>query len=73
MLGLRLKEGISLVTIQEQFGETVKDQILETLQKYYAKRWIDDLASTIRLNDPEGFLFSNTILAALFECLDDSL
>lgn len=73
MLGLRLKEGISLSKIQEQFGETVQNKILDQLQKYYALRWIDDSDSTIKLSDPEGFLFSNTVLAALFECLDDSI
>ncbi|GFE68894.1 radical SAM family heme chaperone HemW [Chroococcus sp. FPU101] len=57
MLGLRLKEGISLSKIKEQFGETVQDQILETLQKYYAKRWIDDSGSSIKLSDPEAFYF----------------
>lgn len=73
MLGLRLKEGICLSRIKDQFGETVKDQILETLQKYYTLEWVDYSGSNFKLTDPEGFLFSNTILAALFECLDDSV
>lgn len=71
MLGLRLKEGINLVTLKEQFGETVQNKILRQLEKYTASGWVEQSDLTIRLSDPEGFLFSNTILAALFECLDD--
>lgn len=73
MLGLRLSEGISLSKIKEQFGETVQQKILDSLQKYHDRGWIDDLSiERLKLTDPEGFLFSNTVLATLFQHLDDS-
>jgi putative oxygen-independent coproporphyrinogen III oxidase len=72
MLGLRLSEGISLSKIKEQFGETVQQKILDSLQKYHDQGWIDDLSiERLKLTDPEGFLFSNTVLATLFQHLDD--
>ncbi|PSF39442.1 coproporphyrinogen III oxidase [Aphanothece hegewaldii CCALA 016] len=78
MLGLRLRSGISLSKIREQFGETVQQKIIDSLQKYHAQGWIDYISSDgsnlerIKLTDPEGFLFSNTVLATLFKHLDDS-
>lgn len=82
MLGLRLAEGLSLATLQKQFGEPALQQIWQCLQPYYRQDWVEvtdlDLVpiSTVeqlpalgrlRLRDPEGFLFSNTILATLFQ------
>lgn len=73
MLGLRLSEGISLLEIKEKFGETVQQKILASLHKYRDQGWIDYLnLERIKLTDPEGFLFSNTVLATLFKHLDDS-
>ena len=82
MLGLRLAEGINTV----QFEPDILQKIWLCLQPYYRQGWIEvlngdriliksdeiDLSSVtkIRLNDPEGFLFSNTILATLFEKLE---
>lgn len=83
MLGLRLAEGVSLGEIRAQFGEAVVQKILICLQTYEQRGWIeargvnqeyvrinDNLASRINLQDPEGFLFSNTLLADLFSDFD---
>ena len=87
MLGLRLAEGISLVTITQEFGEKTVERLWTALHPYYHNGWIElvqedgavidhsdaqkvSLTGRLRLSDPEGFLFSNTILADLFKNLD---
>ncbi|MCU0537821.1 MAG: radical SAM family heme chaperone HemW [Hydrococcus sp. Prado102] len=77
MLGLRLREGINLSKLREQFGEAILEKIWTCLQPYITQGWVEWLAEDesaiediqINLTDPEGFLFSNTVLAALFEQL----
>lgn len=85
MLGLRLAEGLSLFTLTQQFGEKTLATIWTSLQAYYRQGWVDvidegkpvnlkdgkqlPLTGRLRLSDPEGFLFSNTILAHLFSQL----
>jgi putative oxygen-independent coproporphyrinogen III oxidase len=81
MVGLRLAEGLSLRQLMEQFGQETIVQVLKCLQPYQQKGWVlmapnfqfspafanhasDD---RIRLSDPEGFLFSNVVLTALFQ------
>lgn len=70
MLGLRLAEGVSL----SQFNEEIKEKIGNCLQPYRDRDWVKflkiDGEERLRLSDPEGFLFSNTILATLFDRLD---
>lgn len=87
MLGFRLAEGIKLSQIQALFGRQICEKIIECLQAYYQRGWILAIKTNgefvdsqsylytsdrLRLSDPEGFLFSNTILAALFEVLVDA-
>ncbi len=84
MLGLRLAEGLSLLSLRRQFGEEIVGQIWQCLQPYYSQGWVEILGENlavvsdferlpesgrIRLSDPEGFLFSNTILATLFSSI----
>ena len=77
MLGLRLADGVDLT----QFDRHTVKKIWSCLKPYCDRGWIEvvgnnakidsvDLPQTVRLSDPEGFLFSNTILAALFEKLE---
>ena len=70
MLGLRLAEGVNL----SQFSPEVKIKIKDCLQPYRDRGWVEfleiDATERLKLNDPEGFLFSNTILATLFDLLD---
>jgi putative oxygen-independent coproporphyrinogen III oxidase len=81
MLGFRLSDGVNLLEIRESFGAEAVVAIVETLQVYDKNNWIEgldrsgaigerrSLPARVRLTDPEGFLFSNTILASLFESL----
>ena len=69
MLGLRLREGLGLVNLTKQFGQDKVDKISKILQPYVEKNWVEVVKERLRLTDPEGFLFSNVILAKLFEKL----
>lgn len=75
MLGLRLADGLLLQNLVEQFGEETVSQILACIQPYRACGWVEVergiRGDQIRLSDPEGFLFSNVILTALFEAFQD--
>lgn len=70
MLGLRLAKGVSL----SQFNQKIKTKIENCLQPYRDRGWVEFLKingeERLKLSDPEGFLFSNTILATLFDELD---
>jgi putative oxygen-independent coproporphyrinogen III oxidase len=70
MLGLRLAEGLSVDQLRQQFGCGIVQRVERCLLPYIQQGWvirtIDPLAR-IRLTDPEGFLFSNQVLADLFE------
>ncbi|WP_322744310.1 MULTISPECIES: radical SAM family heme chaperone HemW [unclassified Coleofasciculus] len=86
MLGLRLAEGLSLSTLQEQFGAKTLELLWKSLQPYYQDGWVEvrgtdekivhleaaqklPMTGRVRLSDPEGFLFSNTVLSDLFNKL----
>lgn len=66
MLGLRLKEGVSLLNLAQQFGEETPKKIWQCLQPYAEKGWVEVVDGQLRLSDPQGFLFSNVVLADLF-------
>ncbi|TAG57917.1 MAG: coproporphyrinogen III oxidase [Oscillatoriales cyanobacterium] len=87
MLGLRLAEGVSLSALTEKFTQQTVDQIWHCLQPYWRQGLVEIvnagaiatlaegekllLSGNLRLSDPEGFLFSNTILADLFSKLEE--
>ncbi|AFZ60603.1 coproporphyrinogen III oxidase [Anabaena cylindrica FACHB-243] len=71
MLGLRLAEGLSLVTLVEKFGEGKVEEIKQCLQPYFKQGWVEVGGERLRLIDPDGFLFSNVVLADLFEKLGE--
>jgi oxygen-independent coproporphyrinogen-3 oxidase len=66
MLGLRLAEGVNLAVLKEQFGEKKVEEIEKCLQPYLHQGWVKLEGEKLRLSDPDGFLFSNVILAKLF-------
>ncbi|MEJ6483002.1 radical SAM family heme chaperone HemW [Nostoc punctiforme UO1] len=69
MLGLRLAEGLSLAALVEAFGEEKVEEICRCLQGYFDKGWVEVAGGRLRLIDPQGFLFSNVVLAELFDKL----
>ncbi len=69
MLGLRLAEGVSLAALAEVYGEEKVEEICRCLQEYFEKGWVEVAEGRLRLIDPQGFLFSNVVLAELFEKL----
>ncbi len=80
MLGMRLARGVSLTGIKSGFGEAVVDAILAAIQPFELRGWVrreDGLKQFglqafeqwLCFEDPEGFLFSNQVLATLFERL----
>lgn len=82
MLGLRLREGVSLSTLAQLFGEETLAQIWTCLQPYYQQGWVEVVGERVaisnvgiptngqlRLSDPQGFLFSNVVLAEVFSQL----
>jgi len=75
MLGFRLAEGIDLGDFATRFGWATVEEILACLRPYQDCGWVEHRsggqAGHLRFRDPEGFLFSNTILSTLFCQLGD--
>lgn len=66
MLGLRLAFGLNLKTLTEKFGTEKVEAIKQCLHPYFDQGWVEIIGERLRLSDPDGFLFSNVILADLF-------
>lgn len=79
MLGLRLQEGVNLDAIAQKFGAEKVKYITHLLTPYRDKNWVNvgtlnhSAWENLILTDPEGFLFSNTILAHLFGAFTDEI
>ena len=73
MLGLRLKEGVNLANITNKFGIKIKQKILDCLANFCEANLVtyDDNSQQLSLTDPDGFLYSNTVLTALFTELEE--
>lgn len=70
MVGLRRTQGVNLKDLAQRFGTHWVAPMCEALQPYQEKGWVIlRPEGTLRLSDPEGFLFSNTVLVALWEAL----
>ncbi|MGB7085125.1 MAG: radical SAM family heme chaperone HemW [Phormidesmis sp.] len=84
MVGLRLKQGISLEAIYQMYGERGLAQMEQALAPHLqAQRVIIDAplsdrenitklepTSRIRLSDPEGFLMSNQVIVDAFNAIE---
>ncbi|MBD2166698.1 coproporphyrinogen III oxidase [Calothrix membranacea FACHB-236] len=66
MLGLRLAEGVSLAALAADFGEDKLEELQKFFKPYFAKGWVEVINGRFCLTDPQGFLFSNVVLANLF-------
>ncbi|BAZ84114.1 radical SAM family heme chaperone HemW [Dolichospermum compactum] len=71
MLGLRLAEGISLNSLAANFGNHQVEKIQSSLQPYFVHGWVKIVGDRLRFSDPDGFIFSNVMLAKLFEKLGE--
>lgn len=71
MLGLRLAEGISLNSLATNFGNHQVERVESCLQPYFAQGWVKIVGDRLRFSDPDGFIFSNVMLAKLFEKLGE--
>ncbi len=71
MLGLRLKEGVNLMVIKEKFGQEKVNNILDPIKAFIQQNLIEynKESQQLSLTDPQGFLFSNTVLAEIFNQL----
>ncbi len=73
MMGLRLATGVSLSTLQDLASPQIVDTLLGCLVPYQEQGWVQlplEPEDAIRLTDPDGFLFSNTILTTIWQALD---
>jgi putative oxygen-independent coproporphyrinogen III oxidase len=66
MLGLRTAEGLDIVALIDRFGAELWQQAHQRLVQY-APHWVNLTADRLCLTDPDGFLYSNVVLANLFE------
>jgi len=73
MQGLRLSEGLSLKALRKYYGDELCDRAMQILDRYQEKNWVkfvnqpDDVRIT--LVSPDGWLFSNIVIADLYENL----
>jgi putative oxygen-independent coproporphyrinogen III oxidase len=70
MLGLRTAAGLQIANLVDEFGLDLWAVAQDRLKKY-CPDWVLMNAEQLRLTDPEGFLYSNTVLADLFEIAAD--
>lgn len=73
MLGLRLKKGVNLQDLTTKFGTHVTAKIIDCLADYIKDKLviINENNQQLSLTDPDGFLYSNQVLTALFTEFDD--
>lgn len=73
MQGLRLAEGLSLKSLQATYGNNLCDRALQILERYREKSWVRFVEHSedirIMLVSPDGWLFSNIVIADLYENL----
>ena len=74
MLGLRLASGLKIQSLIAEFGLELWQAAWSKIQRYTPNWIIVDrpkigipLQGSLRLSDPDGFLYSNVVLSALFE------
>jgi putative oxygen-independent coproporphyrinogen III oxidase len=70
MVGLRRTQGVALSALAQRFGTAFIEPLLQRLQPYRESGWVElTPEDDLRLSDPEGFLFSNVILVAVWEAI----
>ncbi len=71
--GLRLAAGLSLNSLQQRYGEELCDRAIKCLEKYVERGWVKfinfQIDTQIFLIAPHGWLFSDVVIADLYENL----
>jgi coproporphyrinogen III oxidase-like Fe-S oxidoreductase len=69
---LRTSDGLDMFTIRDRFGGQFSDAILRgsDLALSLNLATYDTATGSLRLSDPDGFLFSNSIISSVFVELD---
>lgn len=70
MVGLRLAEGIELIPFTKRLGTAFITMLNTRLDPYLATGQAIIENNRLRLSDPDGFLISNTVLADLFNGIE---
>ncbi|MEO0541055.1 MAG: radical SAM family heme chaperone HemW [Cyanobacteria bacterium P01_A01_bin.105] len=70
MVGLRLAEGIELLPLIDSFGPKFTPMLKTHLRPYLSSGQAVLENNRLRLSDPDGFLISNTVIADLFNGLE---
>ncbi|MEM1256154.1 MAG: radical SAM family heme chaperone HemW [Cyanobacteria bacterium P01_H01_bin.21] len=70
MVGLRLSEGIELAPFLQSFGHGFMTMVQTQLASYLASEQAILENNRLRLSDPDGFLISNSVLADLFNGIE---
>lgn len=70
MVGLRLAEGIELAEFVQAFGTAFTTMLNSRLKPYLKSGQAVLENNRLRLSDPDGFLISNTVLADLFNGIE---
>jgi len=68
---LRTSEGLALDWIQERFGDEYRDAILKGAELGIELNLARVESCTLRLKDPNGFLYSNSIISSIFVELEN--
>jgi putative oxygen-independent coproporphyrinogen III oxidase len=71
MLGLRLAAGLSLVDLGDRFGQAWVNRLLQCLESFRDRPWVEVSQDRICLRHPEGFLFSNQVLGSIWQTFED--
>jgi putative oxygen-independent coproporphyrinogen III oxidase len=74
MLGLRLKKGVNLTQLKANFGEEIERDVLKCVNPFLEDKLIifNENTHQLSLTDPQGFLYSNTVLTALFSQFENN-
>jgi len=81
MLSLRLKDGLDIERMKEEYGSDVKKRVMNALQPHIEEGRAElveekkesgkEVRRIVKLTDPEGFLLSNDIISDIFSFIEE--
>mmetsp|Transcript_35165 Transcript_35165/g.35806 ORF Transcript_35165/g.35806 Transcript_35165/m.35806 type:complete len:455 (-) Transcript_35165:25-1389(-) len=77
MLSLRTIDGLYLPRVEAKFGKSTSDRIFRAVAPFQIRRLVNIIGSsaegyTVKLTDPDGFLFSNEVISSVFAEISES-